>query len=187
MNYYSATVFLCICILSGCSVMITTETYTRLSTYQLWEVYRIEADPGRLAMIEAELGVRGETQFGVQYLGKRTSSNIGTPRYVRNAVTAADVGDLDCKDFSSSAQAQRFFLSKGGPVNDPHNLDSDGDGFACEWGRELKRIVRRSTKVLNSARRVSSAPRYSSSVCHVGPRGGTYTITSSGRKNYGGC
>ena len=24
-------------------------------------------------------------------------------------------------------------------------------------------------------------------VCHTGPRGGTYTITASGRKNYGGC
>lgn len=24
-------------------------------------------------------------------------------------------------------------------------------------------------------------------MCHVGPRGGTYTITRSGRKNYGGC
>ena len=23
--------------------------------------------------------------------------------------------------------------------------------------------------------------------CHVGPRGGTYTITPSGRKNYNGC
>jgi hypothetical protein len=23
--------------------------------------------------------------------------------------------------------------------------------------------------------------------CFVGPRGGTYTITASGRKNYGGC
>ena len=23
--------------------------------------------------------------------------------------------------------------------------------------------------------------------CHTGPRGGTYTITASGRKNYGGC
>lgn len=25
------------------------------------------------------------------------------------------------------------------------------------------------------------------STCHIGPRGGTYTITASGRKNYGGC
>ncbi|WP_430423733.1 YHYH domain-containing protein [Methylibium petroleiphilum] len=23
--------------------------------------------------------------------------------------------------------------------------------------------------------------------CYVGPRGGTYTITKSGKKNYGGC
>ncbi|MGO4307448.1 YHYH domain-containing protein [Cupriavidus sp. RAF12] len=23
--------------------------------------------------------------------------------------------------------------------------------------------------------------------CYTGPRGGTYTITASGRKNYGGC
>ncbi|MBP0639119.1 YHYH domain-containing protein [Cupriavidus sp. AcVe19-6a] len=23
--------------------------------------------------------------------------------------------------------------------------------------------------------------------CYVGPRGGTYTLTASGRKNYGGC
>lgn len=26
-----------------------------------------------------------------------------------------------------------------------------------------------------------------SGTCHVGPRGGTYTITKSGKKNYGGC
>lgn len=35
------------------------------------------------------------------------------------------------------------------------------------------------------ARRSSSSS--SSSTCYVGPRGGTYTITRSGKKNYGGC
>lgn len=30
-------------------------------------------------------------------------------------------------------------------------------------------------------------PRRGEPVCHVGPQGGTYTITSSGRKNYNGC
>jgi hypothetical protein len=24
-------------------------------------------------------------------------------------------------------------------------------------------------------------------ICYVGPRGGTYTLTASGKKNYGGC
>lgn len=30
-------------------------------------------------------------------------------------------------------------------------------------------------------------PGPSGSPCYVGPRGGTYTITSSGKKNYSGC
>jgi hypothetical protein len=33
----------------------------------------------------------------------------------------------------------------------------------------------------------SSGYSTGSSTCHVGPRGGTYTITKSGKKNYGGC
>ncbi len=32
--------------------------------------------------------------------------------------------------------------------------------------------------------RIGSAP---ASTCHIGPRGGRYTITASGGKNYGGC
>lgn len=33
----------------------------------------------------------------------------------------------------------------------------------------------------------SSFTAPSGQTCFVGPRGGTYTITKSGRKNYGGC
>lgn len=35
----------------------------------------------------------------------------------------------------------------------------------------------------------AAAPSYGAAdgTCHVGPRGGAYTITKSGRKNYGGC
>jgi len=41
-----------------------------------------------------------------------------------------------------------------------------------------------------STPRAASTPRNSyagGQTCHVGPRGGTYTITASGRKNYSGC
>lgn len=31
------------------------------------------------------------------------------------------------------------------------------------------------------------SPQRGEPICHVGPRGGTYTITKSGRKNYSGC
>lgn len=41
-------------------------------------------------------------------------------------------GDYDCSDFSYQDEAQEFFEDEGGPDDDPHNLDRDGDGVACE-------------------------------------------------------
>lgn len=40
--------------------------------------------------------------------------------------------DKDCSDFKTQKEAQSFFLSNGGPSNDPHGLDRDGDGIVCE-------------------------------------------------------
>jgi len=45
-------------------------------------------------------------------------------------VTPAD--DKNCSDFSTRAAAQAFFRAHGGPSTDPHNLDIDRDGVACE-------------------------------------------------------
>ena len=39
-------------------------------------------------------------------------------------------GDRDCADFTTQAQAQEFFEASGS--SDPHQLDGDGDGRACE-------------------------------------------------------
>jgi endonuclease YncB( thermonuclease family) len=46
--------------------------------------------------------------------------------------TPAHAVDRDCGDFSTQADAQRFFLDQGGPSSDPHRLDGDNDGIACE-------------------------------------------------------
>jgi micrococcal nuclease len=40
--------------------------------------------------------------------------------------------DRDCPDFQTHAQAQAFFIAAGGPRYDPHRLDRDGNGIACE-------------------------------------------------------
>lgn len=40
--------------------------------------------------------------------------------------------DMDCDDFSSQKQAQKYFKKHGGPKKDPSNLDADNDGVACE-------------------------------------------------------
>lgn len=39
--------------------------------------------------------------------------------------------DRDCSDFSTQRQAQHFF-EKHHPRRDPHRLDADHDGIACE-------------------------------------------------------
>ena len=43
---------------------------------------------------------------------------------------SSSVEDKDCSDFDTQAEAQRFF-EKHQP-GDPHNLDGNGDGEACE-------------------------------------------------------
>jgi micrococcal nuclease len=40
--------------------------------------------------------------------------------------------DRDCSDFGTHEEAQRFFIAAGGPASDPHRLDGDHDGVACE-------------------------------------------------------
>ena len=40
--------------------------------------------------------------------------------------------DYDCDDFSTQKEAQKFFEKHGGPSKDPHRLDADRDGIACE-------------------------------------------------------
>lgn len=40
--------------------------------------------------------------------------------------------DRDCPDFSTQKEAQIFFELNGGPARDPHKLDKDKDGVACE-------------------------------------------------------
>jgi endonuclease YncB( thermonuclease family) len=44
---------------------------------------------------------------------------------------SAGAADKDCSDFDTQNQAQSFFESHN-PNKDPHNLDGDGDGKACE-------------------------------------------------------
>jgi len=50
------------------------------------------------------------------------STNIDTSSY--------SDGDKDCTDFATHAEAQAFFEAAG--AGDPHRLDRDGDGIACE-------------------------------------------------------
>ncbi len=155
--------------------------FANADTEQLWTAQAATPDPLELMLVEAELGSRGQLESDGRYLGSRTISSVGASPYARSEPSS---GDQDCSDFPSAASAQRFFLSAGGPAYDPYGLDRDGDGNACEWGTKLREI--------SYAQAVRPAPTLQTvisadSACHVGPRGGTYTITASGNKNYDGC
>ncbi len=45
---------------------------------------------------------------------------------------APRIADKDCADFANQRDAQLFYLRAGGPHQDPHRLDYEGDGVACE-------------------------------------------------------
>lgn len=150
-----------------------------LSTATLWSEQQYSSSPLAIAFAEAELGARGATHSGSSYLGKKTRSAYRKSLYAR---PGGGANAYNCSDFPSSAAAQKFFLASGGPLKDPNNFDADGDGLACEWGAQISRVAK------TYAVKATPTRRYSSSrTCYTGPRGGTYTITSSGRKNYGGC
>lgn len=80
-------------------------------------------------------------------------------------------------------------LAHGGGLNADgcHNNRKTGD-YHCHRGGGSNGSVPR----FNESSKFQATPGTSSSRalppgCFVGPRGGTYTITKSGRKNYGGC
>jgi hypothetical protein len=52
------------------------------------------------------------------------------------AAAPVSAADKDCSDFNSWRQAQRFYKNHGGPRYDPHRLDADHDGIACESLRD---------------------------------------------------
>ncbi len=159
-----------------------TSSYSNMDTGTLWEAHSSNSSPLELALIEAQLGIRGQTKSGTDYLGKSTSGNYGQHLYTRPVATD---GAKNCSDFPNAAAAQLYFLARGGPVSDRDNLDRDGDGLACEWGTYIRQIAHRYYVVPKPV--YSSHSYSSSSSCYTGPKGGRYTLTASGRKNYGGC
>ncbi len=168
-------------IIASCAADTTLvpSSYESISSVSLWLQHRVTHSPRELAIIEAELGTRGETNFQSDYLGIRTASSYGNIRYPRNSEIT---NSKNCSDFGGSASAQKFFLANGGPISDPHDLDRDGDGLACEWGIDISRVVQQ-----YYYKPVPVRVNTYSSTCYTGPRGGRYTLTASGNKNYGGC
>jgi hypothetical protein len=181
--------FLGALLVAGCTTVPSQSGFAQLqglSSTALWAKQGTTSSPLELAMVEAELGSRGQTSYGTWYLGQKTASAYGSKLYQRTTTSGTTADQKNCSDFSSGAAAQKYFLASGGPVSDPNHLDGDGDGLACDWGTQITTVKKRFAAKATATPRATSTYR-SSSRCYTGKRGGRYTITSSGRKNYGGC
>ena len=65
------------------------------------------------------------------------SDGNGVPcQSIVGAPSISPIEDLDCSDFGSWAEAQAFYEEQGGPYSDPHKLDGDSDGIACQFLRD---------------------------------------------------
>lgn len=85
---------------------------------------RVETDGAQVTVI-TELGTSTITPAPVL---------DATPGMTPTAGLAYDPNgpDRDCGDFRTHDEAQAFFIAAGGPGRDPHRLDGDDDGVACE-------------------------------------------------------
>lgn len=57
----------------------------------------------------------------------------GQEYYSRFVLSGQGRFQRNCAAYGSPDEAQRDFLSRGGPDRDPRGIDPDGDGFACGW------------------------------------------------------
>ena len=90
------------------------------------------------------LEVEGKEKVGVKSVNlaifaRSVSNKVGEKVYFRKFLNTDS--EASCKKFSSKNAAQIFFLKNGGPKNDYHNVDVDGDGFACKWDPEIYRKI----------------------------------------------
>lgn len=89
------------------------------------------------------------------------------------------------------ACASGLALAHGGGLNAEgcHNNRKTGD-YHCHRGGESsapRRQQQGTSQAVAPAQRTEEATSTAGPQCYTGPRGGTYTITKSGRKNYKGC
>ena len=80
---------------------------------------------------------------------RSVTNSVGEKIYYRSFL--GNEANSGCKKFSSKNEAQIFFLQNGGPKNDFHNIDVDGDGFACEWDPAIYRKIKLNSEIIHQS------------------------------------
>ena len=102
---------------------------------------REELKAGRVVLEAKDKEKIKRHSVNLAVFARSVSNKLGEKIYFRNFVVS-DAGS-GCKKFSDQNAAQIFFLENGGPKIDFHNIDVDGDGFACKWDPAIYRKIER--------------------------------------------
>lgn len=102
----------------------------------------IESDAERRAAQAAELIVveavplpenRANTGANIVAYALGAPNVKGQEWYSRSILSGDSRFQRNCAAYNNPDEAQRDFLSRGGPDRDSYGIDPDGDGFACGW------------------------------------------------------
>ena len=102
---------------------------------------REELKAGRVVLEAKDKEKIKRHSVNLAVFARSVSNKLGEKIYFRSFVVS-DAGS-GCKKFSDQNAAQIFFLENGGPKIDFHNIDVDGDGFACKWDPAIYRQIER--------------------------------------------
>ena len=100
---------------------------------------RQELKAGRVVLEINEKEKIEPQSINLAVFARSVTNKVGEKIYYRNFLSTDD--SSGCKKFLNRNAAQTFFLKNGGPKNDYHNIDVDGDGFACKWDPEIYRKI----------------------------------------------
>ncbi|MBU2992711.1 hypothetical protein Q4555_04115 [Octadecabacter sp. 1_MG-2023] len=110
----------------------------------------IESDAERRArqaaayqLIEATaLPVRnGRVEPNIVLYALQAPNNRGEEVFDRSGLSGDSRFQRNCAKYRTPDEAQRDFLTSGGPQRDRMGIDPDGDGFACGWDPQAFRSV----------------------------------------------
>ena len=99
------------------------------------DAQRREAQAAAYTLIEpTDLPERtGSTGPNIVQYALNAPNNRGQAIYSRSALSGEARFQRNCAKYNTPDDAQRDFLSRGGPERDRLGIDPDGDGFACGW------------------------------------------------------
>jgi len=101
------------------NALLVEEGYAQVATYPPDVRYQERFLELQRQARNARVGLWGRSSGGVPEIGAHGSYDPAGP-------------DRDCGDFATWQEAQAFYKAAGGPARDPHRLDGDRDGVACQ-------------------------------------------------------